>query len=324
MFGSMVLEVVIGIIFIYWLMSIICSSITEMIARMLSLRSKNLEEGIRNLLNDGSDYPKEFGKEVYKHPLVSKLAPHKKGGKEKKPSYIPARIFALALFDVIFPEDYDQPKSITSLREMVTKIEDKEIKKTLLPLIDTAGDDLDKARRNIEIWFDDGMDRISGWYKRKTQIILLLVGFVVTILLNVDTLQIINSLANDNAYREMIVTAAVSSVEQQNAATENQSSADEAESSAGGAITSQLKTINEAQRLLQNIGLPIGWQERPKMGFRVVYKILGLFITILAVSQGAPFWFDVLNKVVNLRGTGKKPEKSTSTSFEGTSAAASQ
>jgi hypothetical protein len=37
-------------------------------------------------------------------------------------------------------------------------------------------------------------------------------------------------------------------------------------------------------------------------------KILGLLVTVLAISLGAPFWFDLLNRLVNLRSTGKPPD----------------
>ena len=38
-------------------------------------------------------------------------------------------------------------------------------------------------------------------------------------------------------------------------------------------------------------------------------KIMGWLITTLALYLGAPFWFEMINKFINLRGTGKKPEE---------------
>lgn len=77
MFGSKILEIIIGLVFIYWLLSLLCSGISEMISSIISMRAKDLEKAIRNLLND----PKGKGpaKDFYNHSLVKTL---KKRGKE--------------------------------------------------------------------------------------------------------------------------------------------------------------------------------------------------------------------------------------------------
>jgi hypothetical protein len=36
-------------------------------------------------------------------------------------------------------------------------------------------------------------------------------------------------------------------------------------------------------------------------------KIFGILITGIAAAQGAPFWFDVLKKLINIRMTGANP-----------------
>jgi hypothetical protein len=42
--------------------------------------------------------------------------------------------------------------------------------------------------------------------------------------------------------------------------------------------------------------------------WNLLSKLLGLALSVMAVSMGAPFWFDVLNKIVNVRLVGKRPE----------------
>jgi len=37
--------------------------------------------------------------------------------------------------------------------------------------------------------------------------------------------------------------------------------------------------------------------------------LLGLFFTLVALSMGAPFWFDMLNKFINIRNSGKAPDR---------------
>jgi hypothetical protein len=75
-------------------------------------------------------------------------------------------------------------------------------------------------------------------------------------------------------------------------------------------------------RSTENVQLPIGWSSKPddprhfkfldfewspKYAGWVFYKLFGLMISILAVSLGAPFWFDTLSKFVNVRSAGAPP-----------------
>ena len=119
MFGSNVLEVAIGVVFVYLLMSLICSTINEqVIARFFALRSKTLEDGIKTMLNDpqGAGLAKEF----YNHSLIQGLA--KQGvfdtlrRKVSKPSYISSHTFALAIQEVVAAYKYKiNPNAIPRL-----------------------------------------------------------------------------------------------------------------------------------------------------------------------------------------------------------------
>src|SRR5688500_8749037 len=111
LFGSNVLEIALAMIFVYLLLSLLCSAVAEYIEAKMNYRAKDLEKGIRLLLD-----PQEKDKTVpgqtplakdrsvagllYNHPLVKSLY---RG--EKRPSYIPSRTFALALWDMAFPAD---------------------------------------------------------------------------------------------------------------------------------------------------------------------------------------------------------------------------
>ena len=57
---------------------------------------------------------------------------------------------------------------------------------------------------------------------------------------------------------------------------------------------------------LEQLGIPLGWQAKPK-NEEWPNKLIGLLLTTFAISLGAPFWFDILNKVINLRSSGKAP-----------------
>ncbi len=293
MFGSALLEIFIGLAFVYSLLAVICSAVSEWIARLFAMRSKNLEAGIRNLLED----PKLVEK-LYQHPLLKSFYQqgwfdrmwNRRGG----PSYIPSRTFALTLLDIVAPADAKgRPKEFEGVRDAVAKANllSSKTKRALLALIDEAAGDLKKARQNIENWFDDTMDRVSGWYKRKTQLIVLLLALGVSLGLNVDTITIANSLYRDTTLRAAVVAAAEETAKAPPTRSET-----------------PFTRVNELRKELEQLGLPIGWPkaEVPTDGWGWFYKILGLLVTTMAVSLGAPFWFDLLNKLVNLRGVGKE------------------
>lgn len=204
MFGSSILEVVVGVVFVYLLLSLVCSALNEWIASWLRMRSETLRSAIRNLLNDSGK--SGMAEALYDHPLIKTLAEHK--GK-RGPSYIPSRTFALALLDTIAPPDPAKgPKAINEVRSAATQLPDSEMKRVLLLLINEAEGDLKKVTENIMRWFDDAMERVSGWYKRRVQRIIIGLAIVVTIVSNADTLAITTSLWRDPALRASVVASA--------------------------------------------------------------------------------------------------------------------
>ena len=178
MFGMQVLNIAIGLVFIYLVLALTCTAINELFAGWLDRRSKNLIMGIRNLLEGTSvktaagDGQGSMVSLFYSHPLIKSLA--EKGA---PPSYIPSRTFALTLLDLLAPATGTGPKTVADIRSAVEKLpENNGLRRTLLVLIDEAGDDLKKVQENMEVWFNNGMDRVSGWYKKRTQTIILLIA----------------------------------------------------------------------------------------------------------------------------------------------------
>jgi hypothetical protein len=296
MFGSTILEVAIGMVFVYLLLSLICSAVGEFIETLLKRRYKDLKKGITTLLHDPG-----LVERLYGHPLVQALG--------KTPSYIPSRTFSLALWNIattagqVGAEAAAVTRDLRQIRSTVAALPQREVRQALLTLIDEAGNDLDRARENIERWYDDVMDRVSGWYKRRMQWILLAIGLLAAGLLNVDSLTLVRSLSQDAALRDSLVAAAEGYASNPPAPGENPEAK----------IKSNLAEI-------RNLGLPIGWESRPGSprawpgdpGAQF-FKILGFLVTAFAVSLGAPFWFDLLNKFMVVRSTVKPREKSRET-----------
>lgn len=280
MFGSTILDVAIGIIFIYLLVSLVISAINELIAAMLKSRATNLSQGIHALLQD----PSQAGwvARLYQHPLIQSLSPP-----NSKPSYIPSRTFALALLDLVAPANTDGNRTLADLKAGMVNLPEP-LQKTLTNLLDEAQHDVERLKTQIEIWFNNGMDRASGWYKRKTQWIQFFIGLSLVILLNIDSVHIGRSLfAVNSPMRASLVESAKSFVAEP------------------GGTNKPMKDVVDA---ISSASLPIGWSEVPKPD-QWPTMVVGWLITAFAVSMGAPFWFDLLNKFINIRASGKAPEE---------------
>ena len=296
---SSMIEVAIGLIFVYVLMSLVCSSISEIFASIMKLRSKTLKKGLERLLTD-----KKTLDEFYAHPLVKSLCKQSSASEKVTASYIPSRIFAAALFDIVVSKDskYDA-KDPAKLREAIAGLKsvNKDLSKALLALFDSAKDDLDKAKKNVEDWFDDAMERVTGWYKKKSQWMLLGLSFITVSIINVDTIDLTQRLWQNPALRQQIAQAADQYVSK-------------AKSKAGQAkpedIQAAVKDLNTRLDDLEKLSFPIGWAHvKFTKGTDFFWKMIGLFLTTLAVSLGAPFWFDLLNKITRLRVSGEIPKK---------------
>lgn len=299
MFGSKMIEVAVGLTFFYVLLALICSTINEWIVMLTKLRAKNLEKGIKALLEDSTS--QDLAQAVYGHPLITGLA--KKG---YKPSYISSKNFTRVLLDVLKQTDPEKLEdSSDDIRKNIKRMQDGKLKKSLTLLVDEAGDNVIQARRNIETWYDDSMERISGWYKRKVRWFILAIALAVTVSMNADTFRIANTLYNDAELRASVMSYVDESQHQIQQQSEQEEKAD----------------ISELVTEVKSMQLPIGWskneftvngQEYPKgwaLAGNIGLKILGLLFTAFAASLGAPFWFDMLNKFNSLRGSGGRPQK---------------
>ncbi len=162
-----------------------------------------------------------------------------------------------------------------------------------------AHGELEHFRRNVETAFDDSMQRASGWYKRKAQLVLGVLAAIFAIGLNVNSVQVAKHLYNDEAVR----TAVVSQV-QADAAGEAQRSDESAQP--GQAANVAADAVSQVEQLQ----LPVGWsaENRPSGFGGWVGALAGWLITIAALNLGAPFWFDLLSRLSRQRGAGI-PEK---------------
>jgi hypothetical protein len=221
----------------------------------------------------------------------------------------------------------NSPQVVQAVRERfaeaATKLEQEEIQ-------------LATMRLNTETWFNESMDRLGGWYKRKAQFLAFTIGLVLAVTLNVDSIALVDHLWKEPAVRDALVANATEFA--------NQNSELPTVPVEDNQFTSAVDYFN-AQ--FQDLNIPLGWNSEvvaleagqtcrlfpsgPNnvFGFRnksapnqcqkisnapadaagFFVKVLGIIFTAAAAAQGAPFWFDILKNVVNIRGSGAKPEE---------------
>jgi hypothetical protein len=241
------------------------------------------------------------------------------------PSYIPSRTFALALCDILNnprPFGWDSMKNMeANLTALHQKYADNKAVEALLTLVVDAAGKPEKLQTNLENWYNDSMDRVSGWYRRYVQNILLFIGLGVAIALNVDSIRVARTLWVDKDARTGLSTAA-SAYLNTHTTPPNSATATPPQQVNKAELQDQLKkTIGAFNDVSRDSLLPIGWKHSfdeywawytPDLdhNLQVLEKLAGWMITAIALSLGAPFWFDALNKFMVVRGTIKPQEKS--------------
>jgi hypothetical protein len=284
-----ILEVVIGLSFMYFLLSVVASSVNEAIAGVTKLRARMLERGITNLVS-GSTHAaladEDIVKGIYAHALVNGY------GKDRdKPSYLSSRSFRNALLDVTHlleatDDPTDDPLRVEVIRTQVEgqlkAIPSDPLRDSLMAIWRSVDRDVTEFRAGVERWFDRGMERVTGWYKRRTMVMLFFIGLAVTVALNASTVTTANRLWKDNGFRQGLI-----------AQVQN---------------TQEATTGTEALDDLERLAFPLGWEDanRPR-GWGWGIAVIGWLLTGVAITLGAPFWFDLLCKVSNLRAAGVKP-----------------
>jgi hypothetical protein len=266
--------------------------------------------GLAQAKGAADDLEKRF---AYAGEAAKKLKQLRDFGKSKEAS--DALQSALAAGRALASE---YPDPLGSIQKGIEGLSAGHTKQSLLAILDrtrremalvskelrTAENAVQTLQRNLESWFNDAMDRFAGWYKRWSQLVSLALAIMLVVLVNADTIMLTNRLARDAALRSSIVAAADSAAQKMNGDFEKMQAA-------------RQELLEESEKL----NLPLGWidpmingkkdpfaDERfPSTAQGWAWKLMGLLLSALAVSLGAPFWFDTLSKFMNVRTAGKVP-----------------
>lgn len=374
MFGSDIVDAAVGLFLVFFLFSLLCSVINEwIVGHLWGLRAKVLENVIKRMLGDvqipsGSEKwsPVEG---FFAQPLIKSLTQKD----ETKPSYISSAMFVDALLALVqkkspapdpnavgapLPNPGGIDSSLAELKRALKTFEGTDLERILQSYINDSKN-LPELKQKLETWFDECMDRATGWYKKHITWCMAGIALVVAIGFNVDTFILVKELMGNSKLRATLVASAEEAVKQP-VATNNP--------------TAGSNTVAAIEKKITDLQLPIGWltftnslssaittnvvptipdakiaaltntskvccwlgeaiitniscsyftngttnlaivvkEVSHKTHFRpgqtYAMRFCGWLVTAAALSFGAPFWFDLLGKIVNLRAAGKKPD----------------
>ncbi len=289
-------------------------TVLEPIAQM---DRKKSERGVADLLDENPV------RTLYMHPVIYSLSKPR-----QLPDRLPTNEFTVALLDLLDDAGRDgggkqnpsEKLTMANIKKGIAKLEkigrkegnnegNTDTKKPgnklgyrLRSLMYTAQINakgkpagIEEFQKAVGEWFDDTVARGSVWYKRRMQRIGILCGFLLAIALNADTIGLSNALWHNAMLRDAVTQAA-------------QTSADQGQ-----------PTGEQAQQQLEqmtNLGLPIGWSFNvdpadlrafPSTPGGWIAKVFGLLLTGFAISQGSQIWFDLMNRLLNLRSSNSQP-----------------
>ncbi|NVO20372.1 MAG: hypothetical protein HXX13_11765 [Bacteroidetes bacterium] len=322
---SPILNLVILLTFTYFTSSLILSSINEGITQgIFHLREKNLKKAIE-LLFISKEWRNFIRTDFEKSPHIQSLM-HKSG---KYPVYIPANNFFLFVIEKIGAPNFREG----NLQNAIQGAEIPEaFKKVLQDLAAKSGNKLRPFETSLTQFYDDALEHSTVWYRKKVRRILLLLGFVLAIGLNIDTIKIANdALSDKNELSKNVdnIVAMMPNISMSHDSTTTiriwnekgqvlvsqqvdpivmpgRSSPSDSTSSKGNVNKLRIMYEESAGYFLGYRPGEFGkeWFGQGWIGFSL--KFLGVLITAFAVQLGSNFWFDIMKKALSIRAPIKK------------------
>lgn len=343
MFNNTAIDVTIGLIFIFLLYSLLATIIQEIIAHWISMRPRILIKSIAVMLdkeNKNSGWRGFFEsiflrlkrkinpftdrvvtEKFYNQPSIKFLGE----SESKKPSYITSTTFSETLLRMMKgdnPSLVDDP--LIAIRESVQKnllLLDNETSSHLQHLLSESSADIALFKEKLENWFNETQARATGWYKKQTQFFLLIIGFSLAAANNVDTIAIYKILSTNSAAREQMANMAV--VFKEKGIYEKVMNKEAAKETDNTELIKHFQELDSLAKESKAV-MGLGWDNKSVQSdtqsdcWFIVF--IGWLITAIMISLGAPFWFDMLNKVAQIRGSGTKEGAGTDKTLQNDSA----
>lgn len=290
-FSTPILNFFVSMIMLFLFAALIVTAAQEIIAQVLALRAKTLQNAIRQLIGEAGASDELTA--ILNHPLIKGLRPASASG-SKDPSYIPSDIFAAAVMDNL--------KLLDSGVGLLNAVKDAAQKPGATPLVQAvaalaqgAKGDVEALQNDVARWFDAAMERATGAYKRQAQMWTLALGLLAAIAFNVDSVRIGAHFLKHPEAAQQMADEATRLVEQ---------GPDFPKTPEG-----REKLRQDLQQAVAAGAVPIGWSAMgPTAPLDILSKLIGWCCTALAASLGATFWFDLLKRFVNIRSSGPNPD----------------
>ncbi|MEY3276995.1 MAG: hypothetical protein RL153_2263 [Verrucomicrobiota bacterium] len=286
------IETCIAVCLILAYLSLVCSAIQEIIAKVFRSRGHDLLKGLASLLNSPGD-PQEpspptrrLFDQLLRNPLLTSLA--RDGDVLKNPpSAIEGGVFADALIQEVSRGSEELVSTLDQLMDQVCNLPVNEPARPLLldwvEATQRAGGDLRMFRERVVAHYDRVMERVGGWYRRKVAMSLGIIAVAVAFATNADLFHITRVVASNGTLRGSLNDAV-------------QTLARDA------ATTNGVPHLAAVEASLAQLPMPLGWQPhgmRPGL-CGLLEKAVGILVAAAAMSLGAPFWFDVLRLLLSL------------------------
>ncbi len=298
------IDIGLGLLLVSLAVGLAASGVTELIAKIVGKRSKDLWSAIQTLLDaepqtSGTDQrpgPKApeddasttFTRRLYGSPFINELGRVSSSGRTLIDD-VGSNDFARGVVSLAADEAAgDNPIA----RLINTLPADAPVTNALRELAVEADHDVSKVVQGLSSWFDEQMSRLSKVYRRWSRLIALFVGIAIALCANVDMLFVARALNASDALRTAADSTATQLVQQ-------------CKDKTGDDFT---KCANDALSSLESgsnaVDLPVGWANKANRnfdGWNLLWKVLGWGITAVAAMQGGPFWFDLLRRLIGLR-----------------------
>lgn len=328
MFGSTILDTVIGLILVFFVISTICSSMFTFISKILNMRGKLL----------ASSLEKWLGKTVYEvvmnHPMIRESTITRKMGGDgleykKLPDWVDPDYFSQAFAELLMKaESASDPTKLlpAELTGPVRYFLDK--------LDENVYQNVEELVEDIEKWFDGRMTNLTILFSEYSRFWLAGIAIGVTLFFNLNTIAVSQALWQGPTLRAAVVEAAGAQVSVGAADSSVEVDAEGiplGEEGTDVSTTPQPTTTDERnpvqifQEELAILDLPVGWTEQEldvfylpsflaqaddadRSAMNWFSMVIGWILTVLAVLLGAPFWYNILTSLVNLRKESKSED----------------
>lgn len=347
MTGLVYLDIAIGVIFLVLVFSLFAGAIQEVIASIFNLRAKSLREGIRRMIGNDEEF-----KAFWNTPLIDGLkGPSSMIGrmfdtnseKEKRnPSDIPVNAFTKSVLFRLRDELNVPPNQLPALLEAI-RVEaagenPRELVRRVAAAIEGVEDKAEAIEAAIGSWYSATRNRLAGWYVRRSQWILLLIGMILAVATNTDPIRYGYELRANDALREKVVIMAeeVAALEDLDDVLENLG-VERVKPEGGDVVLKEVKTqvLQRVQQLtdkLDAIEANAGWSHcgevellpdclldtlNPRSALyepeyheaearlytadNYRHPLFGWLLLAFAVMLGAQFWLDTLRRFVSIR-----------------------